>query len=241
MTSSNNLDENFAACRRLAAAAAAADCALLALPECFAFIGEKVGLIACFDAALFDHHLSALHALATVALPLCRGVKSASGPATAQDTDALAIAEPLGGPLMARYAQLAREHNLWLSLGGFQEAPSAGARGHGTHRYNTHVLLDSAGALAASYRKVHLFDLDIPGKVTLRESGATLPGAALCVADSPVGRLGLSVCYDLRFPEFFQARSKPFETLFCSPFETPSAPLVCNSLRRFPLQPPLSV
>lgn len=88
-----------------------------------------------------------------------------------------------------------------LSLGGFQEAlpnPS-------THRYNTHALVDPSGALRASYRKIHLFDLDIPGKVTLRESNATLPGAALCAAPgTPAGTLGLSVCYDLRFPALFQ-------------------------------------
>lgn len=57
----------------------------------------------------------------------------------------------------------------------------------------------------ASYRKIHLFDLDIPGKVTLKESNATLPGQALCaVPDTPAGTLGLSVCYDLRFPSLFQ-------------------------------------
>ena len=111
-----------------------------------------------------------------------------------RDTDALAVAEPLDGPLMARFGELARSTGLWLSLGGIPEAaPVAGLR-----RYNTHVLVSAAGQVAASYRKVHLFDVDIPGRVTLRESNVTLPGDALVAADSPVGRLGLTVCYDVR-------------------------------------------
>ena len=169
MTATNDIDANFAACSRLAEKAAAAGCQLLALPECFAFIGEK-------------------------------------------DTDGVAIAEALDGPLLERYRSLARAHSLWLSLGGFQEAPlpapEAAAEQPRTHRYNTHVLLDADGTTAGAYRKIHLFDIDVPGRVTLKESNATLPGSTLCVAPSPLGALGLTVCYDLRFPELFQARNK---------------------------------
>ncbi len=112
-----------------------------------------------------------------------------------RDTDALAVAEPLpGGPLLARLAAIARATGVWLSLGGVPEsAPESPGR-----RYNTHALLDSAGALVASYRKLHLFDIDIPGRVTLRESAVTLPGDALVAADSPVGKLGITTCYDVR-------------------------------------------
>ena len=114
---------------------------------------------------------------------------------------------------MARYRQLAAETGLWLSLGGFQES-GAPPREHGggggggvntlgppTPRiHNTHVLLDSSGATVAAYRKVHLFDAE-----SLTESASTAPGRALAAAQSPAGALGLSVCFDLRFPEFYQA------------------------------------
>lgn len=118
---------------------------------------------------------------------------------TAQ-TESLAIAEPLSGPLMARYRQLARDTGLWLSLGGFQE------KGPDTnHIFNCHVVVTSAGDIAASYSKVHLFDVDVPNGPVLMESRTTAPGDQLVVCDSPAGRLGLTVCYDLRFPEMYAA------------------------------------
>ena len=112
--------------------------------------------------------------------------------------DALAVMEPLDGPLMARYRQLAKDTGVWLSLGGFPETgPDA------DHRYNTHVLVDSDGDVRASYRKIHLFDVDIPNGPVLMESKTASPGDAIVAADSPIGRLGMTVCYDLRFPELY--------------------------------------
>ncbi|GJP50024.1 hypothetical protein CLOM_g9178 [Closterium sp. NIES-68] len=119
----------------------------------------------------------------------------------ARDGEAAAVAEPLDGPIMKKYCQLAREFSIWLSLGGFQEAggPEAGRR-----FFNTHVLVDDAGKIQAAYRKIHLFDVDVPGGPVLKESNSTLPGSAVVSAVSPVGKLGLTVCYDLRFPELYQ-------------------------------------
>ena len=112
--------------------------------------------------------------------------------------DALAVMEPLDGPLMARYRQLAKDTGVWLSLGGFPETgPDA------DHRYNTHVLVNSDGDVCASYRKIHLFDVDIPNGPVLMESKTASPGDAIVAADSPIGRLGMTVCYDLRFPELY--------------------------------------
>ncbi|PSC76452.1 nitrilase 2 [Micractinium conductrix] len=116
-------------------------------------------------------------------------------------TESLAIAEPLHppGPTLERYCRLAAASGVWLSLGGFQEAgPDPG------HLYNTHVVISSSGEVAATYRKVHLFNVDVPGGPVLMESRFTAPGERLAVCDSPAGRLGLSVCYDLRFPELYQ-------------------------------------
>ncbi|PRW59651.1 nitrilase 2 isoform A [Chlorella sorokiniana] len=114
-------------------------------------------------------------------------------------TESLAIAEPLDGPLMQRYRQLAASLGLWLSLGGFQEkGPDS------EHLYNCHVIIDDRGSIVASYRKIHLFNVDVPGGPVLMESRFTAAGDRLAACDSPAGRLGLSVCYDLRFPELYQ-------------------------------------
>ena len=119
-----------------------------------------------------------------------------------RDTDALAVAErlPQGGRVLAHLQGLARTHKLWLSLGGVPEASDVAGK-----RYNTHVVLDSNGVVRSTYRKVHLFDLELPGQgVALRESNVTLPGTeAPPVVETPVGRCGLAVCYDLRFSGLF--------------------------------------
>ena len=115
-------------------------------------------------------------------------------------TDALAVMEPLNGPLLGRYRELAAKHGLWLSLGGFAEQGPDRDR-----RFNAHIIVNDAGEIRASYRKIHLFDVDmgdVNGPV-LMESRTAAAGAALVTCDSPAGKLGLTVCYDLRFPEMF--------------------------------------
>lgn len=113
--------------------------------------------------------------------------------------ESLKIAEPLDGPIMQRYCSLARESNIWLSLGGFQEKGPDDA-----HLYNTHVLVDDSGKIRNIYRKIHLFDVDVPGNMVYKESSFTAAGNDIVAEDSPVGRLGLTVCYDLRFPELYE-------------------------------------
>ncbi|NXI43197.1 NIT1 amidase, partial [Galbula dea] len=112
----------------------------------------------------------------------------------------LSLAEGLDGDLMRRYSQLARECGVWLSLGGFHER---GRDWPTTQRiYNCHVLLDSAGSLVAAYRKTHLCDVELEGRVSMKESSFTNPGTEIVApVDTPAGKLGLSICYDLRFPE----------------------------------------
>lgn len=111
------------------------------------------------------------------------------------------ILEPLGGPALSKYRSIAVEQGIWLSLGGFQERASSNASAKG---HNTHVVIDAAGRIAGVYRKAHLFDLELPG-LRLKESESTAPGTHLTVCDSPAGRIGLSVCYDVRFPEMYRA------------------------------------
>ena len=118
----------------------------------------------------------------------------------------VARAEPLGGPFCAAMSALARELGITLLIGSLAERGPAGPGGAPpTHAGNTSVLVGPDGARTAAYRKIHLFDVDLAarGGVSFRESDRTLPGDALVVADSPVGPLGLSVCFDLRFPEVY--------------------------------------
>ncbi|XP_023747138.1 deaminated glutathione amidase, chloroplastic/cytosolic [Lactuca sativa] len=117
----------------------------------------------------------------------------------AKDGESLKIAEPLDGPVMKGYCALAKESSMWLSLGGFQERGSDDA-----HLCNTHVLIDDAGNIRSTYRKMHLFDVDVPGGAVYKESSFTEAGKEIIAIDSPFGILGLTVCYDLRFPEVYQ-------------------------------------
>ncbi|XP_067328671.1 deaminated glutathione amidase isoform X1 [Anolis sagrei] len=114
--------------------------------------------------------------------------------------ETLSLAEPLGGEYVQRYANLARECGLWLSLGGFHER---GDDWESTKRiHNSHLLLDPKGTLVAVYRKTHLFDAELEGRVSLKESAYTNPGSEIVAPiDTPAGKVGLATCYDLRFPE----------------------------------------
>jgi deaminated glutathione amidase len=114
----------------------------------------------------------------------------------------LAIAEalPEGGPILARLRELARTVGVELVLGGFWERASDPGKVR-----NACVHLAADGAVRAVYRKIHLFDGDLPDGTTLRESATVEPGSEPVVTDTRFGKLGLSVCYDLRFPELYRA------------------------------------
>jgi len=104
------------------------------------------------------------------------------------------------GPILSTMQALARETGAWLLLGGFPERATSA-----THIRNTSVLLRADGTIAATYRKIHLFDVDVPGGKRFRESESIEPGDAPVVAETPWGPLGLTICYDLRFPELYRA------------------------------------
>jgi predicted amidohydrolase len=108
-----------------------------------------------------------------------------------------AAAEPLEGPTVAWAREQARVHGLHLVAGSFVERD-------GEALFNTSCLFDEAGTLVAAYRKVHLFDVEVEGAAT-RESATFSSGPGPVVA--PLGHgplLGLTVCYDLRFPELYR-------------------------------------
>ncbi|XP_054838167.1 deaminated glutathione amidase isoform X2 [Eublepharis macularius] len=114
--------------------------------------------------------------------------------------ETLHLAEPLEGDCFQHYASLARECGVWLSLGGFHER---GSNWESTGRiYNCHLLLDPKGTLVAAYRKTHLCDVELEGRVSMKESAFTNPGSEIVSpVSTPAGKVGLAICYDLRFPE----------------------------------------
>lgn len=123
-----------------------------------------------------------------------------------------AAAEPLDGPTGDRLGTLAAELELVLVAGSFAE------RIPGEARYaNTCVVWGPRGERLAVYRKLHLFDVDLPGQAVYRESAQVLPGSDVVVVDTPLGRLGLAICYDLRFPELFRRLSRAGALVFVVP------------------------
>lgn len=108
-------------------------------------------------------------------------------------------AEPVPGPRTERLAAVARRHRMWIHGGSVLETADA------DRVFNTSVLLDRSGDLVATYRKIHLFDADPPGAVPSRESSLYAAGDEIVTAETEFGRVGLSICYDLRFPELYRA------------------------------------
>ena len=105
--------------------------------------------------------------------------------------------------MLAAAREAASRLGLWVQLGSLALRPG-GEEG----RYvNRGFLIDPAGAIRARYDKLHLFDVDLPTGESWRESAAYAPGAGAVVAETPVGRLGLSICYDMRFPDLYCALS----------------------------------
>jgi len=123
--------------------------------------------------------------------------------AIAEDLPAVGAPDHNGfGPILSAMRALALKAGVWLLLGGFPEKSRSAGRIH-----NTSVLMDPEGTLCAVYRKMHLFDVDVPGGKRFRESESVEPGNDVVVAPTPWGGLGLSVCYDLRFPELYRAHA----------------------------------
>lgn len=109
-------------------------------------------------------------------------------------------AQDVEGPFVACLAELAREHACWLLGGSFPEAIPGSDR-----VYNCSVLVSPDGQTAATYRKIHLFDVDLGHEGgSFRESDAIAPGDTVVDVKTDFGQVGLSICYDLRFPELYR-------------------------------------
>ena len=116
--------------------------------------------------------------------------------ATADDPSS---AEPIPGPTTGTMTALARELGVTLCMGSILEAIPGESR-----RYNTSCLIDAAGTIVATYRKIHLFDVALPGRVAVRESATRLPGESAVTARTSLATIGCSIGYDLRVPELYR-------------------------------------
>jgi len=129
------------------------------------------------------------------------------------DADKRAIGESDGaGPIQDAIAATARDLDLWIVAGTMPiRAPDGRVSA-------ASLVFDADGKRVARYDKIHLFDVDIPGKAeAYRESAHVAPGTEPVVVDTPVGRVGLSVCYDMRFPELFRRLSTAGAQIFTVP------------------------
>ena len=106
--------------------------------------------------------------------------------------------ESIPGPTTHRLQELATRHAIHLLAGSFLEKSGE------SRAYNTSLLFSPDGDIVACYRKIHLFDVDIPGQVSIKESDSMKPGEEVVTATTQLGTVGLSICYDLRFPELYR-------------------------------------
>lgn len=188
---------------------------MLFLPECFGFLGESgeqtvrnaepIEDIDTQDSACSSNLRAAL--ASTI---MAHTEARTSVPIDTVDAESRRVVSEEGVSLLGGLCTIAAESGLWISGGGMHESGAPRTLEtdesfpEGRPRvYNTHVIIDGSGNVRCLYRKIHLFDVSIPGKVNLRESATTAPGRKLVVCDSPIGRLGLSTCYDVRFPEMY--------------------------------------
>ncbi|MBL8941057.1 MAG: carbon-nitrogen hydrolase family protein [Archangium sp.] len=121
-------------------------------------------------------------------------------------------AESLEGPTLSTLQALAKELSVTLLAGSMLEGGAPGGR-----LFNTSVLFGPDGARLGTYRKMHLFDVEVGDGQTYRESAAVAPGTEVVVASAPFGKVGLSVCYDLRFPELYRRHSEAGAVLLTVP------------------------
>lgn len=118
-------------------------------------------------------------------------------------------AEAIPGPLSEQLASCAKRLGIYLLAGSYPERPGPldPTNDADLRTYNTSLLFGPNGRQLAKYRKIHMFDIDVPHGVSAKESARNHPGAEIVTAETEYGRMGLSICYDLRFPEVFRKQA----------------------------------
>jgi deaminated glutathione amidase len=129
-----------------------------------------------------------------------------------RDEERIAGAETVDGPTVAALRDVARQRGIFVLGGSIAEKVDAPGK-----TANTSVLIGDSGELLAAYRKIHLFDVAIPDGARYAESETVVPGDRVVVAATSLGRIGLTVCYDLRFPELYRRLSQEGADLVCIP------------------------
>ncbi len=125
-----------------------------------------------------------------------------------------AAAERVPGAMAERLSAAAKEHGIYLLGGSYNELHDDESD---PRTFNTSQLFAPDGSLVAKYRKIHLFDAFIGGKVRAMESSRNRPGDRAVVADTSFGRVGLTICYDLRFPELYRVLAQAGARLVLAP------------------------
>jgi predicted amidohydrolase len=133
-----------------------------------------------------------------------------NAPFLGREADRLSVAEPVEGSVVEAFRSMARELELAVLVGSVAETgPDPG------HSYNTSLLIAPSGAIVATYRKIHLFDVEVEGAPPFLESSTVAAGSELVVADFMGAKVGFSVCYDLRFAELYRSlRNRGAEVMF---------------------------
>ena len=133
-----------------------------------------------------------------------------------------------GNPVLAALQEAAARRGIWLALGSMAVAREDGRWA------NRSMVIDAAGQIAARYDKIHMFDVDLASGESWRESKAYAPGEQVVTVQTPLGRLGLTVCYDLRFPALFEALGQAAVDLIAIPaaFTVPTGQAHWHVLQR---------
>lgn len=114
-------------------------------------------------------------------------------------------------PAVGAFAAFARQHQVQVLVG------SVGVLADDARIFNRSLLLDAQGRVAARYDKIHLFDIDLPDGSSFRESATIAPGDRAVVVELAQGSLGLSVCYDLRFPQLYRSHAQRGASMLAVP------------------------
>ncbi|MDR1622492.1 MAG: carbon-nitrogen hydrolase family protein [Synergistaceae bacterium] len=120
--------------------------------------------------------------------------------------------EPIPGYSTEILMRKAKEHQIYIHSGSLTEKNPQGGR-----HYNTSVMIDDTGSIIAAYRKLHTFDVILPDGTVCNESATISPGEKIVTADTKLGKLGFSICYDIRFPELFRAMALEGAQVFFTP------------------------
>ena len=156
-------------------------CSMLFLPECFGFIGESSAqTLGQAEPPIQQDRIENDSAITETLKTIVSDPEETRSLHYPKNTGRISIMDGL--------RQIAKASKLWISAGGMHVSGAPPGSSLGTDRvFNTHVIVDDEGEVQSIYRKIHLFDVSIPGKVNLQESATTAAGEDLVVCNSPIG------------------------------------------------------